>query len=348
MRTRPRLRAAALSVRRDAFNRDRLVLAAKTAVAATVAWWLAPWVPFADADYSYYAPLGVLVSMHPTLVDSLRSSAQAVLGLALGIAWGLAGLLLEANGLPGLAVLAIVVAGSVAMGGIRALGAGSDWIAIAALFVLLLGATDPDGFTSSYLLTMAFGTLVGLATNLVVLPPLYLNRAAERLTELRDVTAAALDRVAAAVEGGPDSADAEEADLAPLLQAVTEDVREAERSRRGNPLGWKRRGQDENVRRLRALDDTVRSSIHLAARTPELAEADAGERARLAAAIRAAARLVATPIGAPEAPTRLGEADDALGVYLDVDVTRRDARALVRAHAAAALGRIVDASRPLA
>lgn len=345
MRTRPRLRAAALSVRRDAFNRDRLVLAAKTAVAATVAWWLAPWVPFADADYSYYAPLGVLVSMHPTLVDSLRSSAQAVLGIALGITWGLVGLLLEANGLPGLAVLAIVVAASVAMGGIRALGAGSDWIAIAALFVLLLGATDPDGFTSSYLLTMAFGTLVGLATNLVVLPPLYLNRAAERLTELRDVTAAALDRIAARVKGG-DGGDEPEADLTPLLDAVTEDVQEAERSRRGNPMGWRRRGQDENVRRLRALDDTVRSTIHLADLAAELSRGEPRHRLLLAEAIAAVSRLVATPVGAEEAGDRLRDADRTIAAYLD-DRSGDVERMLVKAHAVAYLSRIADASRPL-
>lgn len=344
--TRPRLRAAARTVRREAFNRDRLILAAKTAVAATLAWYLAPWVPFADADYSYYAPLGVLVSMNPTLIDSLRSSAQAVAGLALGIACGLAGLLLAEQGLPELVVLAIVVAGGVALGGIRVLGAGRDWISIAALFVLLLGATDPDGFSSSYLLTMAFGTVVGLATNLVVLPPLYLTRASERLSELRDVTAAALESVAARVERG-DGGDEPEADLTPLLEAVTEDVQEAERSRRGNPMGWRRRGQDENVRRLRALDDTVRSTIHLADLAAEFSRGAARDRLLLAEAIAASARLVATPVGAAEAEGRLREADRTLAAYLRETGSADTARMIVKAHAVAYLGRIADASRPL-
>lgn len=347
MTTRPRLRVAARTVRREAFNRDRLILAAKTAVAAAVAWYFAPWVPFADADYSYYAPLGVLVSMHPTIVDSLKASAQAVVGLALGIGCGLIGLLLAGAGVPDLAVLALVIAGGIALGGIRALGAGGDWISIAALFVLLLGATDPDGFSTSYLLTMAFGVVVGLLTNLIVLPPLYLTRASERLTELRDVTAAALDDVAQQVARGEEG-DPWEADLSPLLEAVADDVSEAERSRRGNPLGWRRRGQDENVRRLRALDDTVRSTIHLSDMAGALARGEAGDRAMLADALSAAARLVATPLGASEAPDRLRDADRAVREVLRGGDAACEGDPLTKAHAVAALGRIVDASRPLA
>lgn len=346
MIARPRLRVAARTVRREAFNRHRLMLAVKTAFAATVAWYLAPWVPFADADYSYYAPLGVLVSMHPTIIDSMKTSAQALAGLALGILCGLIGLLLEGGGVPQLVMLAIVVAGAVALGGIRVIGAGGNWISIAALFVLLLGATDPDGFTSSYLLTMAFGALVGLVTNIVVPPPLYLGHASKRLTELRDVTAGALEDVAEQVALG--DRDEVEADLSPLLAAVTEDVREAERGRRGNPLGWRKRGQDENVRRLRALDDTVRATIHLADRARLLARGATGERALLAGAISATARLVATPVGAEDAPHRLSEAEAAVAAYLQAPTTAEPEDMLSKAHAAACLGRIIDASRPFA
>ncbi|WP_206750362.1 hypothetical protein [Cryobacterium sp. TMT1-19] len=34
----------------------------------------------------YYAPLGALLSMHPTLMRSLRSALQTLAGLAFGIA----------------------------------------------------------------------------------------------------------------------------------------------------------------------------------------------------------------------------------------------------------------------
>ncbi len=62
----------------DAVSADRLLLAAKTAVAAALAWYLAPFVPFAQSEYSYYAPLGVLVSMYPTVARSASSGVQAL------------------------------------------------------------------------------------------------------------------------------------------------------------------------------------------------------------------------------------------------------------------------------
>ena len=146
----------------DAVTPDRLLLAAKTAAAAVIAWYLAPLVPFALSEYSYYAPLGVLVSMYPTVARSAASGVQAVVGLAVGIALGLGALdLVDAGVLRGVAVAAVIAHGVLAAG-IRALGVGRDWVAIAGLFVLLLGGADPDGYSVSYLLTMAFGVVVGV------------------------------------------------------------------------------------------------------------------------------------------------------------------------------------------
>ncbi len=94
---------AALDPRRwwsDAITADRLLLAAKTAAAAALAWYLAPLVPLAQSEYSYYAPLGVLVSMYPTVARSASSGAQAVVGLALGIGLGLVSLAVVATACP--------------------------------------------------------------------------------------------------------------------------------------------------------------------------------------------------------------------------------------------------------
>lgn len=342
----PQISSTARAVRRQAFNRERLVLAAKTAVAAAVAWYFAPWVPFADADYSYYAPLGVLVSMYPTLADSARASVQALLGLALGIGAGLLGLLLTASNVPDVAALAVVVGISVAVGGVRALGAGRDWIAIAALFVLLLGAADPDGFSLSYLLTVAFGAAIGLVTNLLVFPPLYLRQASRRLNELRDAAGASLSHVADRLTAGPGTQHPDPG-LLELLEAVAADVREAERSRRGNPLSWRRRGQPENVRRLRALDDTVRSTIQLATQTNRMtALPDA--RARLGEIVAAVAAVVAAPIGSPESPGALTAAERALEGFIEERGLPSTEAGIATMHAVAALDRVIEVSRPFA
>src|SRR5690606_29756051 len=63
----------------------RLLLSVKTAVAVGIAWVVAPLVPGVADDYPYYAPLGALISMSPTLMSSVRRGAETLAGLAIGI-----------------------------------------------------------------------------------------------------------------------------------------------------------------------------------------------------------------------------------------------------------------------
>ena len=71
---------------REAVRPARLLLVGKTALAVGLAWSIAPHMPGVVDDYPYYAPLGALVSMYPTLLGSVRSSLQTLFGLATGIA----------------------------------------------------------------------------------------------------------------------------------------------------------------------------------------------------------------------------------------------------------------------
>lgn len=341
----------------DIANQPRLLLAAKTALAAAIAWYLAPYVPFADAEYSYYAPLGVLLSMYPTLADSARSGLQTVIGLAIGISLGLGGLALVGAGAPGIAAVAVVIAVGVLLGGIRALGAGRELVAVAGLFVLLLGGRDADGFSVSYLVTMAFGVLVGVVVNLAVFPPLYLKRASVRLSALRDAAAAELDEMADAVERS--EIDADELDrrmdeLAAAVAAASAEVREAAASKRGNPRGRRRDAeQTENADRLRALERTVffiRDLADVLARpVQEPSTSDPHVAAQLAEAIRRCRDLVREPVGSPEAAPKLRAATTALDTLTRTVDDRPDERPSGVAEALTAvvcLRRIVDASRP--
>jgi hypothetical protein len=344
---------------RDAVRGERLILAAKAAGAASLAWLLAPYVPYADAEYSYYAPLGVLVSMYPTVAGSARVGAQSLAGLGIGIALGLGMLGLVFVGLPAVIAVALVIGAGILISGIRALGAGGDWVGIAALFVLLLGGPDADGFSLSYLLTMAFGVLVGLLTNVLIVPPLYLRRASERLTALRDAVCSGLRDVADALDRGaidPDWLSDAGTRLAGMLDDVSGEVRFAEESSRANPRGRRRRDERRlNERRMAALERSTAAATELAdllARgSAEHLFADGRTRSGLAAAVRASADLVESPAADPRAQGRLASAvrtlDDALA-----QLARRGTETVDPPHAqayayAAALcvRRIVDASR---
>ena len=322
---------AALDPRRwwaDAVTPDRLLLAAKTAAAAALAWYLAPYVPLAQSEYSYYAPLGVLVSMYPTVARSASSGLQAVVGLGLGIALGLASLAVVGTGLPRIVAVAAVILIGVLLAGVRALGIGRDWVAIAGLFVLLLGGADPDGYSTSYLITMAFGVVVGVVVNLVVIPPLRVGRADDRLTALRDDVGAALHGFADALAGrsfAPELGDAATASLTATLVEVREEVDLADESRRYNPRGRRLQApRDLNRRRLDALTGIAEATRELSAALARLTadpvvdtRLPSATRRSLADAVATVARLVTSP-PSPEATARpLGEAEAALADYTD-------------------------------
>jgi hypothetical protein len=366
--------------RDDLTSAPRFVLALKTAVAAALAWYLAPLVPFAAAEYSYYAPLGVLLSMYPTFIDSARSGLQIIAGLAIGIGLGLGGLAMVSTGAPGISAVAAVIALGVWLGGLRSLGSGRELVAVAGLFVLLIGGRDADQFSMSYLVTMAFGVVVGVVVNLLVFPPLYLQRASGRLSALRDSVAARLGELADAVEHDEiDPAAVEHAadELASTVTAVAADVREAAASRRGNPRGRRRhRDQQENADRLRALERIVFFTRDLAdvlvsiapgsgsgsgsgdtrriawGSDPSRSEADDAlddtARSSLAAAIRRTADLVAAAPGAEDSAVRLQVATDALEAATQaIDARPHPASGIADdLTAVVCVRRIIEAARP--
>nr|BFF10087.1 hypothetical protein GCM10025699_13900 [Microbacterium flavescens] len=336
----------------------RLLLALKTGIAAALAWYLAPLLPITDDQYSYYAPLGVLVSMYPTVAASARSGLQAIIGLAMGIGLGLLGVAALFAGVPGVLALAAVVGVGVLFGGVQALGLGRDWVAVAALFVLLLSGGDTEDFTLSYLVTMAFGVVIGVLANFIIVPPLYLERASRRLSELRDTLSALLEAIADHVAAGTVDAEAFDEALAELDQTATDvrvEVYEADESRKVNPRGRRHRSKpEENLARLRALERTVFYAREFADVLETLAHANdvnlgRDVRPALAEAIRTCAALVATPVHADDSPTRLEEANAALEQYLVALTQASDGEAAIAAHEltpAAFLRRTIDASAP--
>nr|WP_280720459.1 FUSC family protein [Kocuria sp. JC486] len=154
------------------------MLALKAATACTIAWVVAPYMPGVVAEYPFYAPLGALSVMYPTLLGSMRTGFQTIIGLALGMALALIVLITDLNTI---ITLFIVIALGTILAGVRKLGVGADYIPMTALFVLVIGGPNADDYSMGYLVQMTTGALIGLAVHLLVAPPVDIRSASLEL-----------------------------------------------------------------------------------------------------------------------------------------------------------------------
>ena len=183
----------------------QLGLAAKSSLAAGLAWLLVqPFGGVAD-DYPYYAPLGAVVAVSTTVSGSARTTLQALVSIGLGAALGaLAGV----APVPTVVGLVVVVAVAGLMAGWHRLGLSGSWVPVSALFVLVLGGGDPTHYLGGYLGLTTLGMLVGTAVNLA-LPQTVLAPAGEAEHRLRAALADQLDDLADGLlaDEAPDAAD---------------------------------------------------------------------------------------------------------------------------------------------
>ena len=253
------------------FAVSRLQLAAKAALAAGLAFLIAPWMPGSAADYPYYAPLGALVVMYENVAGSMRQGLQTLIGLGLGI--GLAFMLVSLGG-PSPITVALVMGLGILLAGLPRLGAGRDWIPTAALLVLLVGGHNPDDFSFGYLLQMGTGVVVGIAVNLLVFPPLHFNAVAVSLAQFRRALAQQISDMGAALEEKwpPEHADwsRRSDELAQSARSLRTAVEKADASRRANPRRKLHpRDVDLDYKNLRDLE---RITFHVQDMTEVLAD----------------------------------------------------------------------------
>jgi len=254
-----------------AFAAQRLQLAAKAALAAGLAFLIAPLMPGAAANYPYYAPLGALVAMYHNVAGSVRQGFQALAGLTMGI--GLAVILVNIAD-PSPLTVALFMGIGVLLGGLPGIGSGSDWIPTAALLVLLVGGSNADDFSFGYLVQMGAGVAVGIAVNFLVFPPLHLKAAAASLDELRLALGRQLTDMGAALEEEwpPEHEEwsRRSDELASAARTVRHLVKEADASRRANPRRKLHpRDIDRDYRNLRELE---RVTFHIQDMTDVLSD----------------------------------------------------------------------------
>jgi len=219
--------------------RLRAIQVVKITIAVAVAWSLAPLMPGTAKDLPYYAPLGALLSMHPTLARSIYSSVQTLAGVLIGI--GLAAIVLVVSE-PTVWTLSLAVGLGTLIGGMKWMGAGGEYVPITALFVLIIGGPNADGYSIGYATQICLGIVVGLAVNLVIVPPLAIRPAREQMSGFRKNLATHLTEIGKSlIERWPPGRD-EWATRGETLNAAARRVRTAvqtaDESRKGNPRAW--------------------------------------------------------------------------------------------------------------
>lgn len=251
----------------------RILLALKTSLAVALSWVVAQRMPGVIDEYPYYAPLGAISAMYPTVFGSVRAGLQTVVGIALGIALA-AGVLLV--GEPNLLTVAVAVGIGVLLAGIRRLGAGAEYVPVGALFVLIVGGQDAEGFSAGFLVQMSVGVAIGLLVNALVFPPLDFRTARLQLDRLQGVVVDYLQDVAGELAEPGTTAGRDWQERNHALVQITAEVREAvdesAQSARGNPrvvLRRRRRRTDPGYASMLRLESVV---FHLRGFTDALRE----------------------------------------------------------------------------
>lgn len=309
-----------------------LALAARSGVAAVLAWSIvAPFGGLAD-EYAYYAPFGAVVVVSTTVLGSLRTTIGVVLALAIG---GVLGLTVQALELPGPVGVGVAVGIGTLLAPLRWLGAMGSWAPIAALFVLILGATNPEQFLTAYLGLTTLGAVVGTGVNLAF-PPLHVVATERAQESLRETLVDQLQALARELDESsmPDSRRLLETPLD--LRRHSHDVEDlVGQALGGPPVNWRlARWHDRasslqaHGRALAALALVVGGLADILGRQAAAAEPRPPWRSQLGAPTASAMRATAEALRAvnsPELAQRVVEARDEVDQLARAIATSQDA-----------------------
>ena len=272
-------RRIAILLRRPDVTTDALQIR-KTVVAATLAWWLA--VEILESQMPFLAPWVALLTVYPTVYQSLRRGAQTTVA-----SWAGVGVSFVIGHFLGVGLWTFALAIVVGMAASRIPWIRDEGVAIATTAVFVLG----DGFTEQQpmlldrIIEVAVGAAVGLLVNLLLIPPLRDRQASRYVDHINLRMGRILVDMADELRDSWDTDDAES--WATEIQSMTDDlstawesVRSAHESRRANPRLQVLRSRpaqtssgradygeilgrvDEGVSHLRHLVRTLRHAAH--------------------------------------------------------------------------------------
>ncbi|MFI6427816.1 hypothetical protein [Promicromonospora sp. NPDC050880] len=241
-------------------------LAAKGALAASLAWVVGALAPAPFSEQPYYAPLGAIIATSSTAVRSVRDSVQATGAVLAGavLARGV-DLALGSSTLS----VALVVGTALLCSGWRVFGEMGTWVVTSALFVLILGGAEQLEYITVFAGLIVVGAAIGTGVNLLF-PPLPLTPSEDALDRLRTVLVDQVELLADRLERvGPLAADEwqqRRRDVAPTIDRSHDAVSRAHEAMRVNRRGHRYGGwAAAQARRAEALwtaadvvDDVVR------------------------------------------------------------------------------------------
>ncbi|GAB3259536.1 FUSC family protein [Arthrobacter pigmenti] len=303
-------------MRRPEFITDLLQIL-KSVTAGTAAWWLSANV--LDSSLPFLAPWTALLTVHATVYRSLSRGAQTTVASAIGV-----GVSLLIGVYLGVGVWTFALALFVGLAGARVSWIRDEGVAIAttSIFVLGSGFSSQQPLLLDRLIEVGLGVAVGIAVNLLVVPPLRDQQAARYVDSINrrmgNVLIDMADEFSASWD--TDKAEAwfsESESMSEELNSAWQSVRFAKESRWANPRGrltpprgaGNRQPQtgvqnpgfeeilprvDEGISHLRHLARTLREATYSSG------EWDTRFREQWVAIVRDSGRAIADPDAAVE------------------------------------------------
>ncbi|QYC42171.1 hypothetical protein Nocox_22835 [Nonomuraea coxensis DSM 45129] len=224
-------------------EREDLIQTIKVTVACVFGWWLAAYV--LKVDLAVLVPIGVLLTVSATAYDTVVRGVQQVGAVFVGMAAAMT--LIWLMGVNGLTLGVLVLAGLV-LTRLLNLPERNVQIPITALLVLALGKTYGFARLGDVLL----GAVIGIAANLLILPPRFVDTALRELSDLSGELSELAHDISRGLRSEWDKDMAEDwlgraRDLSRRLEQTKETSDQAEESVR---LSLRRRRYDRRLRQV--------------------------------------------------------------------------------------------------
>jgi len=283
----------------------------RAALAAALAWQVAVLLPPPLSDYAYYAPLGAVIAVHPTVADSAAAAWRTVVAILLG--FGLAVAVHElTTPLPGALTIALIVALAVGIEQWPVLKEHASWVSFAAVLMLTVGTANPARYAVSYAGLTLLGAAIGVLVTTLLFPPMQLTTAVRRIATTRGLLTRHLHDIAGGLRNGavptPDEWQHRGRELEVALDRMRAAEGLVERARRANPRARRWGGTAASIReQSRALDrvavlvdDLTMLVVEFQPHRRGLDRIDGGTGWVLADALDSLARVVRTPYPAAD------------------------------------------------